>query len=219
MRRKRQEEHGGSERWQVSYSDFVTLLFAFFVVMYAVSQSGPAKARELADSMKHAFQEEDQAGAVNLSAGLMPSLRAKLRDEIGSGELHVARDARGIVISLSEGAFFPSGLAAVYPSAWGSIAKIAAVLRDVPYPIRLEGHTDSIPIHNSRFRNNFELSSARGIAVLELLGAQNGIPLNRLTVAGLANNFPLAGNDTEEGRARNRRVDIVIVDEGQPTAR
>jgi chemotaxis protein MotB len=120
-------------------------------------------------------------------------------------------EARGLVVSLMEAAFFRSGDDAVLPAMHSSIGKIAEVIAKLPNPVRLEGHTDSVPIHNQRFRSNWELSAARSVAMLELLSAKYGLPMARLSVAGYAENVPLADNQTEEGRARNRRVDIVIL--------
>jgi chemotaxis protein MotB len=117
------------------------------------------------------------------------------------------------VVSLREASFFASGNDIVYPGAYSSIEKIAQAIRQLPNPVRLEGHTDSVPIHNSRFRSNWELSAARGIATLELLTSRFGVPPGRMAVAGYAETVPLESNDTEEGRARNRRVDVVILSE------
>jgi chemotaxis protein MotB len=117
------------------------------------------------------------------------------------------------VISLKQAAFFPSGDDTIDPDTYKSIDKIAHIFRDSPNPIRLEGHTDSIPIHTSRFHNNWELSAARGIAMLDLLSTRFGIPHERLAVVGYADTVPKASNDTEEGRKTNRRVDIVILNQ------
>lgn len=122
-------------------------------------------------------------------------------------------DRRGLVISLRESGFFASGGDAVYPGTYSSIEKIARAIALLPSQVRLEGHTDSVPIHNSRFRNNWELSAARSIAMLELLSTRFDIPSQRLAVAGYADTAPVESNDTEPGRAHNRRVDIVILNE------
>lgn len=147
-------------------------------------------------------------------AELLPSLEyltRELQAEIAAGKLQVHMEGRGLVVSLTEAAFFRSGQADVLPGTYGSLDKIAKVVLQLPNPVRLEGHTDSVPIHNSRFRSNWELSSARAIAMLELLTTRCKLPVSRLGVAGYADNIPLAPNDSEEGRARNRRVDIVVL--------
>jgi chemotaxis protein MotB len=138
-------------------------------------------------------------------------LTEALKSEIAAGKLEIRQEERGLVISLKQAAFFPSGDDTVDLKSYEAIDKIAGIFRDSPNPIRLEGHTDSRPIHTDRFRSNWELSSARGIAMLELLGTRFGIPHERLAVVGYADTMPKASNDTEEGRATNRRVDIVIL--------
>ena len=133
--------------------------------------------------------------------------------------MQLGMDARGIVISLHERSFFPSGADTIYPAAFDSMAKVAVVIRDLPNPVRLEGHTDSVPIRNQRFRSNWDLSAARSIAVLVFFETRYGIAPQRFAIAGYADNLPVAGNDSDEGRSKNRRVDIVIVGTGHLRAR
>jgi len=246
-RRRKSDQHANHERWLVSYADFITLLFAFFVVMFASAQADHGKASRVSESVRKAL-EEGQVKAVvaailggtkvdkgqgnammkgpggtqpaaresQSSADLAPSLeslRAALRVEIAKGQLQVALEKRGLVISLREAAFFASGEDTVYPGTYPSIGKIARAIEGLPNQVRLEGHTDSVPIHNSRFRNNWELSAARAIAMLELLVSRFDIPPQRLAVAGYADTVPAESNETAEGRAHNRRVDIVILNE------
>jgi chemotaxis protein MotB len=123
-------------------------------------------------------------------------------------------ESRGLVISMRESKFFASGDDAISPASLPVVAKIAAVVQSLPNPVRLEGHTDSIPIHNSRFKSNWELSAARGIAVLELLRDRFQVSPARMAVAGYAENAPADTNDTEEGRGHNRRVDLVLLSAG-----
>src|SRR5580698_2213078 len=141
----------------------------------------------------------------------MQYLSDVLKTEISEGKLEIKQEARGLVIHMQDAAFFPSGDDMVAPERVGALGKIAAALKDSPHPVRLEGHTDSPPIHTARFRSNWDLSSARAIAMLEILNTQFGIPKERLAVAGYADTVPIASNDTEEGRSKNRRVDIVIL--------
>ena len=101
------------------------------------------------------------------------------------------------------------------PATYSSLQKVATAICQLPNPVRLEGHTDAIPIHTARFRSNWDLSAARAIAVLDLLTSRFSVPLQRLAIAGYAETVPVAANDTEEGRARNRRVDIVILNRQQ----
>jgi chemotaxis protein MotB len=134
-----------------------------------------------------------------------------LNGELKSGKVGLKLESRGLVISLREAAFFASGDDTVAPASVPILAKIASEIQTISNPVRLEGYTDSVPIHNSRFRSNWELSVARSIAMLELLRQNFGIVPERLSVAGYAENAPADSNDTEEGRAHNRRVDLVIL--------
>ena len=251
-RAKKHPEHENHERWLVSYADFITLLFAFFVVMFASSQTDKVKAKAVSDSVKEALENGgmpsavkelwggtvDEKGSGNaqmrgpggakkaekepevkpeippVSAELLPSLEyltRELQNEIKTGKIQMRLEARGLIISLREAAFFGSGNDAINSGSLSSIGKMAAVLQTLPNPVRLEGHTDSVPIHNSRFRSNWELSAARSIAMLEVLSSRFQIPAGRFAVAGYADTVPVASNDTDEGRAHNRRVDIVIL--------
>lgn len=155
---------------------------------------------------------------------LLPSLKIltkELEQEIKSGKLQLSMGARGLTISFEQAALFPSGGDEIAPDARESLKKVAKAIRDIPNPARLEGHTDSIPIHNSRFHSNWELSAARSIALLQLLTEQEAVPERRLSIAGYADTAPLSTNDSEAGRAKNRRVDIVILNQagiqGEPS--
>ena len=220
------------DRWLISYADFITLLFAFFVVLYSVAQNDHAKPRDVSESVKRAFggaaTPKRQAPAAALapavndepesiwprSQELGPAyahLKQQLQQEIADGKMQVTMDSRGIIISLHEGSFFSSGGDEIYPLAFNSMAKVADVIRNLPNSVRLEGHTDSVPIHNQRFRSNWDLSAARSIAVLLFFEIRHGIAPQRFAIAGYADNMPIAGNDSDDGRSKNRRVDIVIV--------
>jgi chemotaxis protein MotB len=248
-RKKRAPEHDNAERWLVSYADFITLLFAFFVVMYASSQTDKAKAQQIADSVKAALEKGGVAAAVHeilggtvdergkgnaqmkgpggsepknvrpeqeVIAELLPSMQyltQALSQEIKEGKLEIHLEPRGLVVSLRQATFFPSGEDQVAPATFDSIEKIATTIQKLPNTVRLEGHTDSIPIHTARFRSNWELSAARSIAMLELLSTRFNVARARLAIAGYADTIPADSNDTEEGRAHNRRVDVVILNQ------
>src|SRR3984893_10614568 len=249
-RKKPHAEHENHERWLVSYADFITLLFAFFVVMFATSQTDKAKAQQVSDSVKKALEGESFKSMVNVILGgtidtkgqgnaqrngpggqnkvvkkeasphgkvveLLPSLQMLtkgLEQEVKSGKLQLSMGARGLTISFAQAALFPSGEDEISPDFYPTIQKIAESMKQIPNPVRTEGHTDSVPIHNSRFRSNWQLSAARSIALLELF-VNSGMPRNRLSIAGYADTAPVDNNDTEEGRQRNRRVDMVILNE------
>jgi chemotaxis protein MotB len=245
-RKKQTAAHENHDRWLVSYADFITLLFAFFVVMFASSQTDKAKVQLVSDSVRDALEKGGMRAAVreilggtvdeigkgnaqmkgpggsepkdtpvpSQDAELLPSLHyltAELDQEIRDGKIEVHMEARGLVISLKQATYFPSGGDTIAPETLGSIEKIATSIHDLPNLVRLEGHTDSVPIHTGRFRSNWELSAARSIAMLELFSGTYQIPRERLAIAGYADTVPIAPNDTEENRARNRRVDIVIL--------
>jgi chemotaxis protein MotB len=245
-RKKQTAAHENHERWLVSYADFITLLFAFFVVMFASSQTDKSKAQMVSDSVKEALEKGgvqatvheilggtvDETGKGNAQmrgpggsepkntpapsrdAELLPSLNyltTELDQEIKAGKIEVHLEPRGLIVSLKQAAYFPSGGDTIAPETAGSIQKIAAAIHGLPNLVRLEGHTDSVPIHTDRFRSNWELSAARSIAMLELLSARYQIPRERLAIAGYADTVPIAPNDTDENRSLNRRVDIVIL--------
>jgi chemotaxis protein MotB len=146
---------------------------------------------------------------------LLPSLEIlskELEQEVKSGKLQISMGARGLTISFTEAALFPSGEDVIARETYSSVKKIASAINQIPNPVRMEGHTDAVPIHNSRFRSNWELSAARSIALLELLNSFD-VPRQRMSIAGYADTAPLEDNDTEEGRRKNRRVDIIILNE------
>jgi chemotaxis protein MotB len=166
------------------------------------------------------YQAGDRLPAASSAqtAELLPSLQyldAQLKNEIASGKMRISLESRGLVVSLRQATFFPSGEDTMDPATYSSLQKVATAICQLPNPVRLEGHTDAIPIHTARFRSNWDLSAARAIAVLDLLTSRFSVPLQRLAIAGYAETVPVAANDTEEGRARNRRVDIVILNRQQ----
>ncbi len=138
-------------------------------------------------------------------------LRKSLSREIEQGKMQVSMEPVGIVVSLKDQSYFKSGSDEIAQEALDSISKVASVIGALPNSVRLEGHSDSVPIHNSRFRDNWSLSAARSAAVLGLLESSFAIPAGRLAIAAYADNKPVAANESAEGRARNRRVDIVIL--------
>jgi chemotaxis protein MotB len=249
MARKKKEEHENHERWLVSYADFITLLFAFFVVMFATSQTDKGKAQQVADSVKKALEGESLGSLVTTLLGgtvddkgqgnaqhkgpggaqtaikkegppgqiaeLLPSLKIltkQLEDEIKQGKMQISMGPRGLTISFTQAALFPSGEDVIAKDTYPSIEKISVAIKQIPNPVRFEGHTDAVPIHNSRFRSNWELSAARSIALLELT-TSFGASRDRMSVAGYAETAPVADNETEQGRQKNRRVDVIILNQ------
>jgi chemotaxis protein MotB len=237
--KRRAASHSNAERWVLSYADFVTLLFALFVAMYAISQQDKSGVKVFSESVRDAVRSGGVPTAIrslmathdgsrtasgadhkdkSLPVPADPSLAkafgqlsVALKKEIGAGKVGLRLGTRGLVVTLQEGSFFPSGDDSIYASAYPAVERVASVIAELPNPVQLEGHTDSVPIHTGRFRNNWELSTARSIALLQLFQAKFGLSPDRFTVAGYAQNAPVASNDEEGGRARNRRVEIVIL--------
>ena len=253
MARKKHESHENHERWLVSYADFITLLFAFFVVMFASSQTDKARAKQISEAVEQALdkpsksisvqaqvakilggtvddkgqgnaQRNGPGGAqratkeappevvVELTAS-MKTLSAELQQEIKEGKVELIMQPRGLVISLKLATFFPSGEDMLEPASYSIIKKLADIVGPIPNRLLIEGHTDSIPIHNARFRSNWELSIARSMALMDLLVHRFEVDQRRIGIAGYADNSPEAPNDTPENRTRNRRVDIVILND------
>jgi chemotaxis protein MotB len=248
MARHRATAKENHERWLVSYADLVTLLFAFFVVMFASTQTDHARAKEISRGVERALKEGatppriaailggtlDDKGRGNekLKGPSFPMpdaapaapplkdldtaaelLRSRLQEEIQEGAVDVRVEARGVIIGLNSAIFFSTGDDTIDPAAYGTLKEVTDILNRLPNALRLEGHTDSVPINTPRFPSNWELSAARSIAMLRLFHEHFGVAEERMAVVGYADTAAIDSNDTEEGRRRNRRVDIVIVSE------
>lgn len=240
-RRRHEEEHENHERWLVSYADFITLLFAFFVVMYAISQINEGKYRVLSSSIIEAFRSGNLAiqatppsGGANTMIEIpdnKPIARAvknpaqiqtnqKLRDAgeeiaralgpmIESGQVKVRIDEGGIYIEIKDTALFPVGQAAPSAASVSRLGEVAHILSGLDNAIRVEGFTDNMPIRNAFFPSNWELSAARAGSIVRLF-QENGVAPERLVAVGRGENQPVADNDSDEGRAKNRRVAITV---------
>jgi chemotaxis protein MotB len=208
------------ERWLVSYADLVTLLLALFVVLYAAADAG--RARAVAEAVRAQFGGGEQGPA---GSGVLPGGDSFDETEAAIARAFAERDAlrqnasmrregRGLIVSLSEAGFFAPGDATVRGAeAQAAIAALAEALAGGSAPVRVEGHTDSQPISNARYPSNWELSAARASTVLARLAA-SGVAPERLSIAGYAGERPVATNATPEGRALNRRVDIIVLGRG-----
>jgi chemotaxis protein MotB len=246
-RRAKIEEENHRERWLVSYADFMTLLFALFVVLFASAYHDRRTVQRVSAAVKNGFQEMSafsagdggaEGGApgksrlgdplnpsasggeslsqVSAQAGidvveLNKKLYAALGKEIELQEVNMRMTPEGFVISLHELGFFDSGEATLTPGASDKIKKIAGVLTQYGLDMRVEGHSDDVPIHNASFNSNWELSTARATAVAMMLMNESGVDPKRMSIAGYAQYHPTASNSTPEGRKANRRVDIVVV--------
>jgi chemotaxis protein MotB len=239
MRRRRRivVDHENHDRWLLSYADFVTLLFAFFVVMYAVSAVNESKYRILASSLGDAFGKTTssdvpvpQLPAVTLPPEVkqrtlkqqqaieeqthMTEVASKLLDAMAplvkEGKVKVTQSRRGVSIEINANVLFAPGRAELEPQSLAVLRAVAAQLKNEPFKLEVTGHTDNIPISNSVFASNWELSAVRATSVVRLL-ADNGIAPARLSAIGREASQPIASNDTAEGRARNRRVELMIL--------
>ncbi|MDR0702547.1 MAG: flagellar motor protein MotD [Azoarcus sp.] len=244
QRKYRAEEHENTERWLVSYADFITLLFAFFVVMYSLSSVNEGKYRALSESLGQAFRsaaidmnspqvttppvttivppirpghavarnkqaEERRRQTARKMRNMADAIRGALRPLTENGQVNVTEGAFGVTVEINASALFAPGEAVLGSEAVAALRAVAGVIAMAEFPITVEGHTDSLPISNYRFPSNWELSAVRASAVVRLF-IENGVLPDRLTAAGYADQRPVADNDTEAGRARNRRVAIMI---------
>jgi len=266
MSKKKHPEHVNHERWLVSYADFITLLFAFFVVLFASGQSDKAKQKKISVAITTAFSQmaifdpHSKAPSLNDNAGggseatpapvalpmdsatgdpahsnetappdplkpealapaaLQQQVQKLIQKQLTSGSLHagditIHPSPEGLTLSLQEGGFFDSGSATIRPAALPALQAIAASLAATP--LRIEGHTDNQPEHSTLYASNWELSTARACAIARFLldkgTANSHADPAQLSVAGYAEFHPVATNATPEGRAKNRRVDIVFL--------
>jgi len=255
-RRRCHRPHSNHERWLVSYADFITLLFAFFVVLYASSQVDKRKVGQLAMAIQVAFQEMGVFPAATTEIPLdsnkpMPfstvqaieqmknktetgrtasppenpvatadqtdlttlesELQEALRNEIALNQVALHRETEGLVVSLKEFGFFNSGSTTIKPESLPALDRIASILAVRICRLRIEGHTDNVPIHTPQIASNWELSTARATEVVRFLIINHRFAPERLSAAGYAEYHPIASNLTANGRAQNRRVDIVIL--------
>lgn len=243
-RRHQEEEHENHERWLVSYADFITLLFAFFVVMYAISSVNEGKYRVLSSSMVQAFRSAtNESGATIVTAPQVtgspittistrqprpnPEVEAKraefrqkmrsmaedvkrvLEPLVAGGQVRVTEGVNGISIEINASALFKPGEAQLGIDATRALRAVAEVIATGDFPIKVEGHTDTLPISTPLFPSNWELSAARASSVVRLF-VESGVTPGRLTAAGYSDQRPVADNASAEGRARNRRVTIQI---------
>ncbi len=239
-RKKYREEHENHERWLVSYADFMTLLFAFFVVMYAISSVNDGKYRVLSNSLNGAFGTSLQPGGkipdLKQAEGSflipLPNPRAKNSEVLGKerekmknvardiltvleplvreGKVRVTQTSRGVAIEINASLLFAPGEAKLNKDSVQALKAIASVLQIDNHAIQVEGFTDTSPIKNSLFPSNWELSAVRASAVARLF-MENGVDDGRLTAVGQGPKSPVGSNDTPEGRARNRRVTVTIL--------
>lgn len=254
-KKKHEEEHENTERWLVSYADFITLLFAFFVTMYSVSRVDGKKLGSAVESLQRALgsviaiqMSQKEAGAfpisnTSLSIRITPIQETKGKEHLSSGEREAFEkmakeiqkaveslsrtgkessrnplgqikfiiEKRGLVIRISEHVFFNSGEASIRPEMIPILNILAHSLEKIPNHIRIEGHTDNVPINTLKFPSNWELSTARATTIIRYLIDHFHYSPERLSATGYAEYYPIESNSTPEGRLQNRRVDFVIL--------
>lgn len=233
MKKKKKEKAENSERWLVSYSDFMTLLMVFFVVLYSMSNVSQKKYQQLANSMGVVFSggstslgmETDVGDSSNDTGELKPLVQTEdeklqeVEDQINDvlnelglrDSVSTSIEERGLVISFNESIFFDSAKADIKDEMKDKLISVSKVLNKIDNYIRVEGHTDNLPIKDNYFNSNWQLSSVRASNVVELLIKYGEISPNRLSAVGYGEYRPISDNNTQEGRAKNRRVDILIL--------
>jgi len=234
------------DRWLVSYADFITLLFGFFVVLYAFARADQKKQMQIPVSIDAAFKalglfanstrtpsshanaagKEEPAIPMNIVMGeevLSPArvkddleairrdLTQRLSDQVAQHTVSIQMGREGLVISLREAGFFASGSATPRPETTQTLRQVAEALGRSPYDLRIEGHTDNVPIHTAEFDSNWELSSARATRIARMLVEMHAIQPDRVSAAGYGEFHPVESNATAPGRANNRRVDLVVL--------
>lgn len=244
-------EHENSERWLLTYADMITLLVAFFIMLYSMSVMNQAKFEQLAVSVRSGFGSSvangvptvfSRGGGINATPSIInaskstpetndaflknvrahqdadgldkayAAVKAYIDKHGLKDSMSVARNERGVVVTvLTDKTLFAPGQADLRPDEQQILDGVGGAMGAVPLnPVRVEGHTDSLLIHTARFPSNWELSTTRATTVLRYFEAR-GVSPKRLEAAGYADQRPLAANDSESARARNRRVEIVIL--------
>lgn len=214
IRRNPIEKKINHERWLVSYADFITLLFAFFVVMYSISAVNESKYRELTETLGAAFSSSDFVEK-NTNSPAIPELAdlsdisdqlaTALAGDVGNGTASISKSEEWVEIELNANVLFRSGSANLQAEAQTVLSSVADLLKEYDNAVVVEGHTDNVPISTQAFSDNWALSAARAVSVVNALAKNDVNPL-RLSAVGMGEFRPLEANDTEEGRAKNRRV-------------
>jgi chemotaxis protein MotB len=227
------EAHDNAERWLLTYADMITLLVAFFVMMYSMSVLNLAKFHQVAISIKSGFGGTvsgaghsvlEQSGGEGRKPTILPEMnpaqpaaiakqiRHYIRERKLEKDLRVKVTERGVVVTIvTDDMLFPKGEADVTPGTARLLDKVSSIIAKTSNLIRVEGHTDDLPINTTRFPSNWELSTSRATTVVRYLIEHDRIDPARISAAGYADSRPLVPNDSEANRRFNRRVDIVIV--------
>jgi chemotaxis protein MotB len=229
-KRKHNEEHENAERWLLTYADLITLLLAFFIMMYVFSKKDAQKYDEVASHLKTIFSGgTGLAGKGSVTAASpidMPSkgassgeIKRQLESELmdsnrnkpGGENISVLSDERGIVIRVLDKAFFDEGKAELKDGAKGALDKIVPIIKSVDNHVRIEGHTDNVPIKTNEFKSNWELSVRRATEVVRYFVEKRGLPPERISATGYAEYRPIVQNNSPKNKSLNRRIEIIVV--------
>jgi chemotaxis protein MotB len=233
-RRRRESPHSNHERWLLTYADLITLLLAFFIVMYSMSRLDAKKFGRMADAFNGVLRGGqavlqpagvDAQGAGLLDLGELKSLGSQIQEKVVTEQLQdkieTLQDERGLVIRVLESAAFDAGSADLKPQMHSILNVLADQLRAMDNHLRVEGHTDDRPIRTARFPSNWELSTSRATGVVRYLVEELKLDATRVSALGYGEFRPIASNANPEGRARNRRVDLIVLADksAEPPAR
>ena len=231
-RKKTEEEHENNERWLITYADLITLLLAFFIMMYVFSKKDAQKYDEVVGHLKTIFTGASSTSGqakvgppvpfdlpIKIAQGSSEEVQKKLKNELQSltsnsasqKNISVFVDERGTVVRILDKAFFDEGKADFKEKAKKALDKIVPVLKSTNNNIRIEGHTDNVPISTHEFRSNWELSVRRATEVVRYLIERYDFSPEKISAVGYAEHRPIASNDTAENRALNRRIEIIIM--------
>ncbi len=239
MAKHKHEEHENHERWLVSYADFITLLFAFFVVMYSISSVNVGKYRTVSESIKaalnpivsppssptpltlstnkQALTAPDAPGSKEVAIRKLRNLVKGIKASPQMALVRVTEKVNGdIVITIPDQLLFNSGEAAVRSEALPFLEGLSTAIVELNRHTRVEGHTDNVPIRTTQFPSNWELSAARAVMVVRVLSELFAVPSDHLAAVGHADTRPITANLDVEQRAKNRRVEVVIMEQAPP---
>jgi chemotaxis protein MotB len=219
---------GGGARWLVSYADFVTLMFGFFLILWASADQSQEKFSELAVAFQKALNSgsmlgQQGTGQIIGKGGRQGQLQispfSRVSEQAGelaaqsglTDQISVGMKKEGLVITLSGSLLFEPGKTDLRPEASDVLGRLASIMEPVPGKIRIEGHTDNIPISTPDIPSNWELSTGRAASVLRYFSETLGVAADRFEIAGYAEFRPVVPNDTRENRAKNRRVEIILM--------
>jgi chemotaxis protein MotB len=220
-------EKDRSERWLLTYADLITLLLIFFIVLYSMSKIDAKRFEEMSKSLAIAFGSAGRSGMLDAGRSVIPGdrvykeqlemqnteerIRRMIAQQGLEGKISTDLGARGLVVSVKDTVLFSVGSADLTPAARGIMKNVTTILRGMPNAIRIEGHSDTVPIHTERYYSNWELSTARATNVLQFFIQEGGIAPDRLSAAGYGEYKPIVPNSNDRNRALNRRVDIVLL--------